>query len=97
MTSLAETTRPRAATRGPQETSASREAAGPRAVLRGESRPDLVRDETLSEIFRASARARGDHPALVVLFDRASSRDVSHLAIRADDARDGLLHRLTLG
>ncbi|KQP73429.1 peptide synthetase [Methylobacterium sp. Leaf111] len=65
MTSLAETTRPRAAARGPQDTRPSTDAAGPRAVLRGAVRPDLIRDETLGEIFRASAAARPDHPALV--------------------------------
>ncbi|KQT82993.1 Pls/PosA family non-ribosomal peptide synthetase [Methylobacterium sp. Leaf466] len=36
-----------------------------RAVLHGEARPDLIRDEVLAEIFLASARARPGHPALV--------------------------------
>ncbi|UMY16363.1 amino acid adenylation domain-containing protein [Methylobacterium organophilum] len=36
-----------------------------RAFLRGPVRPDLVRDELLPEIFRASAAARGDHPCLI--------------------------------
>ncbi|MEH3144604.1 MAG: amino acid adenylation domain-containing protein [Methylobacterium frigidaeris] len=39
-------------------------APGP-AVLRGEFRPDLLRDEVLAEIFRASARERAGHPALI--------------------------------
>jgi non-ribosomal peptide synthetase component F len=64
MSDLAETTRPRAETRGPQDD--SRPAmSGARAVLRGAVRPDLIRDEVLGEIFRDSARARPDHPALV--------------------------------
>ena len=57
MSDLAETTRPRAETRGPQDD--SRPAmSGARAVLRGAVRPDLIRDEVLGEIFRDSARAR---------------------------------------
>ena len=36
-----------------------------RAILRGPDRPDLLRDEVLSEIFAATAAARPDHPALV--------------------------------
>ena len=63
MSSLAETTRPRAETRGPGQDAAP--ASGARAALRGAPRPDLIRDETLGEIFGASARARPDHPALV--------------------------------
>lgn len=62
MSSLAETTRPRAETGGPRDVPPG---SGPRAILRGEARPDLIRDETLAEIFSASARARPDHPALV--------------------------------
>ncbi|GJD53557.1 D-alanine--D-alanyl carrier protein ligase [Methylobacterium crusticola] len=37
----------------------------PAAALRGPVRPDLLRDEVLAEIFRASARARPEHPALI--------------------------------
>ena len=33
--------------------------------LRGPHRPDLIRDETLADLFRATARARPDHPALI--------------------------------
>ena len=35
------------------------------AVLRGPVRPDLLRDEVLSEIFAASVAARPSHPAIV--------------------------------
>ena len=44
------------------------------AVLRGPVRPDLIRDEVLAEIFRESARARPDHPALI---DAASGSDAA--------------------
>ncbi|MER2252667.1 amino acid adenylation domain-containing protein, partial [Methylorubrum podarium] len=36
-----------------------------RAVLRGPSRPDLIRRETLAALFRASAAARPDAPCLI--------------------------------
>ncbi|MDT3379478.1 amino acid adenylation domain-containing protein [Labrys neptuniae] len=39
-------------------------AAGPLAVVRGEQRPDLLRDETLATIFKASAAAFPDKQAL---------------------------------
>ena len=35
------------------------------AVLKGPSRPDLIRDEVLSEIFAAAVAARGGHAAMV--------------------------------
>ncbi len=35
------------------------------AVLYGDRRPDLIRDEVLGEIFLASAKARPDHPCLI--------------------------------
>ena len=35
------------------------------AVLRGPSRPDLLREECLADILTASARRRPDHPALI--------------------------------
>ncbi|GJD97120.1 Pls/PosA family non-ribosomal peptide synthetase [Methylobacterium iners] len=53
MSSLAEKTRPGAP------------ALSDRAVLRGASRPDLIRDEVLAEIFSGTVRSRPDHPALV--------------------------------
>ncbi|TCR70169.1 Pls/PosA family non-ribosomal peptide synthetase [Bosea sp. BK604] len=39
-------------------------SASPFAVVLGEARPDLIRDEVLGEIFAASVSARGSHPAL---------------------------------
>ncbi len=39
--------------------------SGEGAVLYGDRRPDLIRDEVLGEIFLASAKARGDHPCLI--------------------------------
>jgi len=38
--------------------------AHPLAILLGEKRPDLLRDEVLGEIFSATVAARGAHPAL---------------------------------
>jgi non-ribosomal peptide synthetase-like protein len=40
-------------------------SAGPLAILAGEKRTDLIRDEVLGEIFAATVAARGAHPALV--------------------------------
>ena len=40
-------------------------SASPLAILAGEKRPDLIRDEVLGEIFAATVAARGAHPALV--------------------------------
>jgi len=37
----------------------------PLAMLAGEKRPDLIRDEVLGEIFAATVATRGSHPALV--------------------------------
>ncbi|MGL4976288.1 MAG: AMP-binding protein, partial [Bosea sp. (in: a-proteobacteria)] len=34
------------------------------AILIGESRPDLLQDEVLAEIFASTVKARGDHVAL---------------------------------
>ncbi|WP_244478892.1 Pls/PosA family non-ribosomal peptide synthetase [Methylobacterium sp. Leaf106] len=71
MSSLAETTRPRAeslvdkAERGEIGSHSGAGAPERKAVLRGESRPDLIRDEVLGEIFSDSARLRPDHPAIV--------------------------------
>ena len=44
---------------------AGREDVAEEAVLRGPVRPDLIRDETLSEIFAVTAAARPTHPAIV--------------------------------
>ena len=40
------------------------EAAREAAILRGDIRDDLIRDEVLADLFAATARARPDHPAL---------------------------------
>ncbi len=48
-------------------------AAAGSAVLRGPARPDLLREECLADILRATARRRPDHPAL-----RWGSRVVSY-------------------
>ena len=34
-------------------------------VLRGESRPDLIRDECLPDIFKETAMRRSGHPAII--------------------------------
>ncbi|MDB5589651.1 Pls/PosA family non-ribosomal peptide synthetase [Enterovirga sp.] len=63
------------------------------AVLRGAVRDDLLRDETLAEIFAATARARGDHCAMIFGARRLSYRDV-------DAASEGIargLVRLGIG
>ena len=71
MSSLAETTRPRAesfvdkAEWGETGSHSGGGAPERKAVLRGESRPDLIRDEVLGEIFSDSARLRPDHPAII--------------------------------
>ncbi|TDR94308.1 Pls/PosA family non-ribosomal peptide synthetase [Enterovirga rhinocerotis] len=63
------------------------------AVLLGDIRPDLVRDEVLSEIFAASVAGRGDHPAMVFGEQRLTYRDVD---AKADAIARGLL-RLGIG
>ena len=68
MSSLAETTRPRAesfvdkAEWGETGSHSGGGAPERKAVLRGESRPDLIRDEVLGEIFSDSARLRQTIP-----------------------------------
>ncbi|WP_375410248.1 Pls/PosA family non-ribosomal peptide synthetase, partial [uncultured Methylobacterium sp.] len=86
MSSLAEKTRPPAVAR--------REAA----ILRGPSRPDLIRDEVLAEIFLASAGARPDHPALVDGARRAAdgtcpAASYADVARRARAIARALAHR----
>jgi non-ribosomal peptide synthetase-like protein len=86
MSSLAEKTRPGA------------HALPDRAVLRGASRPDLIRDEVLAEIFSETAQSRADHPALV---DGAGRRadgtypvlTYAEVEARADAIARGLSHR----
>ncbi|WP_448954562.1 Pls/PosA family non-ribosomal peptide synthetase [Labrys neptuniae] len=67
-------------------------AAGPRAVVRGEQRPDLLRDETLATIFRASAAAFPDKIALATIgsAERLSYRE---LDARSDRVAAALARR----
>lgn len=51
-------------------------AANPLAMMAGEKRPDLLRDEVLGEIFAATVAARGAHPALVDASRRLSYDEV---------------------
>ncbi|KRD96218.1 peptide synthetase [Bosea sp. Root381] len=51
-------------------------AAKSLAMMAGEKRPDLLRDEVLGEIFAATATARGAHPALVEGAQRLSYDEV---------------------
>src|SRR3954462_6709366 len=46
------------------------------AVLYGEVREDLIRDDVLAEIFTATARARPDHPAMIFGAERLTYADV---------------------
>ncbi|MER2266421.1 Pls/PosA family non-ribosomal peptide synthetase [Methylobacterium oxalidis] len=92
MSSVAEMSRPRADLRADASPLAGR------AFLRGEVRPELIRDEVLAEIFLASAAARPDHPALI----DGSARDAegrhphltyAEMAERARGIARGLAHR----
>lgn len=56
--------------------------ASPLAMLAGEKRPDLIRDEVLGEIFAATVAARGAHPALV-----DGARRVSYAEVWAEAGR----------
>ena len=104
MSSLAETTRPRAesfvdkAEWGETGSHSGGGAPERKAVLRGESRPDLIRDEVLGEIFSDSARLRPDHPAII----DGASRDAAgrhpafsyaEVEARAGAIARGLAHR----
>ncbi|MFA6964955.1 Pls/PosA family non-ribosomal peptide synthetase [Bosea sp. (in: a-proteobacteria)] len=51
-------------------------AANPLAMLAGERRPDLLRDEVLGEIFAATVAERAAHPALVDASRRLSYDEV---------------------
>jgi non-ribosomal peptide synthetase component F len=60
------------------------------AALRGEIRPDLIRDEVLAEIFGATAKARGGHTALVFGTERLTYAEVD---ARTDALARGLVRR----
>ena len=60
------------------------------AALRGEIRPDLIRDEVLPEIFAATAKARGSHTALVFGTERLTYAEVD---ARTDALARGLGRR----
>ncbi|RDJ20080.1 amino acid adenylation domain-containing protein [Bosea caraganae] len=51
-------------------------SANPFAIVLGEARPDLIRDEVLGEIFAASVATRGGHPALTDAMRRLSYDEV---------------------
>jgi non-ribosomal peptide synthetase-like protein len=58
------------------------EAVLPAAVLRGASRPDLIRDEVLAEIFAASAAARPGHQVMICGSTRLSYGEVDAISDR---------------
>src|SRR3954462_8333542 len=60
------------------------------AVLYGEVREDLIRDELLPEIFTTAARARPDHPAMIFGAERFTYADVD---ARTDAMARGLASR----
>ncbi|HEY8564890.1 MAG TPA: Pls/PosA family non-ribosomal peptide synthetase [Beijerinckiaceae bacterium] len=60
------------------------------SVLRGEARPDLLRDEVLSDIIAASVEARPDHPALIF---GDETIPYAELGRRADAVARGLMRR----
>ena len=66
------------------------EAAREAAILRGDIRADLMRDEVLADIFAATARARPDHPALVFGETRHTYAEVD---ARSDAIARGLIER----
>ena len=66
------------------------EAAREAAILRGDIRDDLIRDEVLADLFAATARARPDHPALVFGETRHSYGEVD---ARSDAIAGGLIER----
>ena len=66
------------------------EAAREAAILRGDIRDDLIRDEVLADLFAATARARPDHPALVFGETRHSYGEVD---ARSDAIAGGLIAR----
>src|SRR3954452_9994720 len=61
-----------------------------KAVLYGEVRENLIRDEVLAEIFTTTARARPDHPAMIFGAERLTYADVD---ARTDAMARGLASR----
>ncbi|HVL74247.1 MAG TPA: Pls/PosA family non-ribosomal peptide synthetase [Beijerinckiaceae bacterium] len=66
------------------------DAAEPLAVLHGEERDDLLRDEVLADLFAATVAARPDHPAIVFGEARYSYAEVD---ARANALARGLIRR----
>jgi non-ribosomal peptide synthetase-like protein len=66
------------------------DAAEPLAVLHGEERDDLVRDEVLADLFAATVATRPDHPAIVFGGERFSYGEVD---ARASALARGLVRR----
>ena len=66
------------------------DVTGGGAVLRGEVRDDLIRDETLAEIFAATAR---NHPAKLAMVFGEERLSYAEVATRADAIAGGLIAR----
>ncbi len=52
------------------------------SIVRGDDRPDLLRDEVLADLFEATAAERPDHPALVFGCRTVTYRELGELADR---------------
>ena len=65
-------------------------AASEGSALHGPSRPDLLRDEVLPELFARTAARRADHPALI--FD-GGTLTYGEVHRRTDDLARGLMGR----
>ncbi|HKH95571.1 MAG TPA: AMP-binding protein, partial [Beijerinckiaceae bacterium] len=66
------------------------DVTGGGAVLRGEVRDDLIRDETLAEIFAATAR---NHPAKLAMVFGEERLSYAEVSARADAIAGGLIAR----
>ena len=96
MSSLAEMTRPVAEKRAQERAVDSRAvdaSLSGKAFLRGPVQPELIRDEVLPEIFRATAEARPDHPALIDGSRKGPDGRHPHLTYAEVVARAGLIAR----